>query len=318
MATRQQDGKIGADRGSREIYQEIEETRSEMDHTLDEIGERLHPKHLIDEVVALFGSDESSGSSDPKDRARMIGKRLIRKVKQHPMPALLCGGGLAWLLLEDEHHPRQPGMRRQWDDSDEHSGSFVDARTGAPYDASYGLHWRGAAAWNHDFDWSDTHEDEPTWNERAEKTLKEIQDSLSDQQRATRDKIRSSAAKLMTLSGRRRSEIHSQWDEIAEHSGSFVDARTGEPYDDSYGEQWRALVCCDVAASEDWSEEDEQRLSDKAQQSISRIKSVAQEKVPSAEQVHDKAEKIAERAVDTAKQEGQRHVEEVKEQADSR
>lgn len=257
-------------RSSEEIYREIDETRDEMDHTLDEIGERLHPKHLIDQFVGLFASDDTRESESTR-RTRQTAKQLMRKVKQHPVPALLCGGGLAWLLLEDEHDRRQPKMRRQWDDLEEHGESAVDARTGEPYADDYGAPYRGAAAWHDEFDWSDTHEDQESWNRRAEATLEEIQQSLSDSQASAREKIRSSAAKLVAVSGRRRSEIHAQWDDIAEHSGSFVDARTGEPYDESYGQQWRNLACCDIAASEELSEEDEERLSETAQQSIARM-----------------------------------------------
>jgi len=266
----------GSDRKPREIHRHIEETRSEMDHTLDEIGDRLHPKHFVDEVVEWFSSDsDGSSTREAKRRARTVGKGIVRKIKQHPVPALLCGGGLAWLLLEDEDDPRQTRLRRQWDDLDEQSGSFVDARTGASYGEAYGKRWRGAAAWDHEYDFSDNHEDEQAWTQRAQKTLDEIQSSLGDQSIAARDKLRGSASKLLGVSGRRRSEIHSQWDDLAEHSGSFVDARTGQPYDDSYGQRWQALVCCDIAASEDWSDEDEKHLSDKANESLSKMQKAA-------------------------------------------
>jgi hypothetical protein len=66
---------------------------------------------------------------------------------------------------------------------------------------------------------------------------------------------------VLAISGRKRREIHSRWANLREHSGSFVDARTGEPYDGSYGTEWRNLLAADRlaesggldASSESWS-----------------------------------------------------------------
>src|SRR5690606_15645240 len=46
-------------------------------------------------------------------------------------------------------------------------------------------------------------------------------------------------------------DIHSRWANLREHSGSYVDARTGEPYQESYGREWENLVACDVMAGAD-------------------------------------------------------------------
>ena len=270
MATRK-NGSVGdGRRSSREIEREIEHTREDMDHTLDELGERLHPKHLLEDVIDIFRSGGSNSSASTR-RAKELGQQLARKVKQNPIPALLCGAGLAWLLLEDDRPAERRDMHSQWDDLPEHSGSFVDARTGEPYDESYGQEWRGAAAWHDDYNWEDTHDDEHGWSDRASKALEDVKTSLADTSLSARDKIRASAAKLMSVSGRKRSEIHSQWADIPEHSGSFVDARTGEPYDESYGKEWRTLMCCDIAATDDWSEEDESTWSGRAQETITRM-----------------------------------------------
>ena len=48
---------------SEEIRSDIKGTRRDMDETLDELGERLHPRHLLDEVIDIFRSSPSGSAS---------------------------------------------------------------------------------------------------------------------------------------------------------------------------------------------------------------------------------------------------------------
>lgn len=259
MAYRQ-NGNHGSDhRAASEVERDIERTRGAIDRTLDEIGNRLHPQHLLHQALDLFRSSEGE-SSEWGIELRRSGERLARKVKRNPLPALMVGAGAAWLWMQDETEARRREIRRQWDDLPEHSGSFVDARTGAPYDEDYGsredaMRHGLSPAWHPNYDWSDSHDDETSWSARAESALQELRDALSDTGRSAKERLGMVAGKMVSLSGLRRSEIrralHAQWDEIPEHSGSFVDARTGEPYDDSYGESWRQLAALHALSSTD-------------------------------------------------------------------
>jgi hypothetical protein len=71
--------------------------------------------------------------------AKDLGANALKKMKNHPMPAALIGAGLAWLLF-DESSSDGNAPRGRWRDGElrEYSGSYVDARTGQPYDPSYG------------------------------------------------------------------------------------------------------------------------------------------------------------------------------------
>jgi hypothetical protein len=104
---------------------------------------------------------------------------------------------------------------------------------------------RAVPAWHREYDWSQAAEDESTWSARARAALDSIQTTLSDASRSAVDKLRSASSSLMGLCGysneQIRARMHSQWADLQEHSGSFVDARTGEPYDSSYGNEWRNL-----------------------------------------------------------------------------
>jgi len=82
------------------------------------------------------------------DVAGRAGRTLLEAVRENPVPAALMGAGLAWLLFEDKAeraYRRQHILSNQrgytgnrFTDPGTHSGSYVDARTGRPYDASYG------------------------------------------------------------------------------------------------------------------------------------------------------------------------------------
>lgn len=144
---------------SDDIRRDIDRTRTEMDRTIDELGERLQPRNLFDEVIAsvrgsLFSTSGAScrtssaagtqqWSEQVSDTASRMGRSLIEAVRENPMPAALMGAGLAWLLFEDK--AEQAYRRRRLssnadmiDELDSYSGSYVDARTGKPYEESYG------------------------------------------------------------------------------------------------------------------------------------------------------------------------------------
>src|SRR5690606_17572664 len=100
----------GYSTNSREIEQDIERTRQEMDETLDEISERLNPRHLLDEVLDMFRSEGTNrgrqyaarqAKSAGKKAARVAGKQMARTVKEHPLPSMLIAAGVAWMLYDE-------------------------------------------------------------------------------------------------------------------------------------------------------------------------------------------------------------------------
>ena len=143
---------------SADIKRDIDRTRAEMDQTVDALGNRLQPRHLVDDVLGwIRGSVEStsSGSSSISGSGTAMkdaGSKALDKLKQHPLPAALIGAGIVWMLLEGDDKSRQrAGIKAgAWpldytpDGPPTHGGSTVDARTGKPYDeATYGAEYRG-------------------------------------------------------------------------------------------------------------------------------------------------------------------------------
>lgn len=80
-------------RDSEEVRRDIEDTRSQMDETVDALADRLSPGHLIDEAwVRLRGQGEEG---------------LGQVVKEHPIPVALVGVGLGWLAVEQATESKQ-------------------------------------------------------------------------------------------------------------------------------------------------------------------------------------------------------------------
>lgn len=107
----------GGNGDSEDIKAGIEETRSHLDDTLDALSERLRPRHLLDDLLDYWHSRRSSGRGDGHkvkraashmkhqvtDSAGQAGRTVVRQVRAHPMPAVLIGAGIAWLLMERDH-----------------------------------------------------------------------------------------------------------------------------------------------------------------------------------------------------------------------
>ena len=175
------------DTSSAAIRGDISRTRSEMDSTLDQLGERLSPSHLIDDAAdfakswfGFGGSSATAATAEPVYEERVLddgtvvkirregtvasgpsdifglgdlsksGSRLASTVadavRDNPIPTAICAAGLAYAFFED---PIKKYARLQYREHfgpnaepRMHSGSFVDARTGRPYDSRYGEGYR--------------------------------------------------------------------------------------------------------------------------------------------------------------------------------
>jgi uncharacterized protein DUF3618 len=90
-------------RSSSEIKSDIRRTRDRLDDTLENLNERLSPRALINDVLSWFESrgvhQTGSGSVDSFNRGY---RNIVRQVKENPVPALLIGAGIAWLILHPE------------------------------------------------------------------------------------------------------------------------------------------------------------------------------------------------------------------------
>jgi len=93
-----------------QLRAEIEQTRAAMDQTLERLGTRVQPRHLLDDVLDFFQNENGSEDNRAQRTMREAGTVALDKLKSNPMPATLIGAGLAWLLFQDKRSgtARQP------------------------------------------------------------------------------------------------------------------------------------------------------------------------------------------------------------------
>lgn len=80
-----------------EIEHDINSTRYEMDRTMDAIGEKFHPRHVVDEFMDFFKPEAESSREALSDTGRRIGSL----VRDNPLPATLIGAGLGLFIIEN-------------------------------------------------------------------------------------------------------------------------------------------------------------------------------------------------------------------------
>jgi hypothetical protein len=111
------------------IRADIEQTRQTMDQTLDELGTKMKPHHLIDEMLGFLHLDQLDGQKLKEKAgaaAQSVGQAANRAcramtdvVREHPIPTLLIGAGLAWAFYESHQrshngngHPHEDAHAR--------------------------------------------------------------------------------------------------------------------------------------------------------------------------------------------------------------
>ena len=96
---------------ARELESEIAETRAEMSETIEAIQERLRPSNLVSdatekvktattEKVKSMADTASETAQDMMRDTRDRAYDVVEGAKQNPIPALMIGAGVAWLLMD--------------------------------------------------------------------------------------------------------------------------------------------------------------------------------------------------------------------------
>ena len=156
------------------IRTEIERTREDMSETIDEIQDRLSPRNLMSQAretvkektvgrVKQAARNVGQSASEWADQTRGAASDVTTSVRQNPWPALLIGGGTAWMLLDNVRRRRRDTEYREYDrgaygtyayESAEYSGADQGSESQGvageygtsrmPYDyETTGTRWRG-------------------------------------------------------------------------------------------------------------------------------------------------------------------------------
>ncbi len=88
-------------KSSEELERDIAHTRAEMDETVGEIQERLRPERLRRQA-------KHTVRETARDTARGASSTMIDTIKENPIPSLIAGLSVGWLVARGSHHtPRQ-------------------------------------------------------------------------------------------------------------------------------------------------------------------------------------------------------------------
>jgi hypothetical protein len=105
------------DRRIRQIRSEIDDTRSEMSQTVEEIQDRLSPGHVASRVAhtvrdATIGRVRQAGRGMQHSLRSHDGdgQSWVDQARLHPLPIAMAVGSLTWLALSSTHG-RQPSYR---------------------------------------------------------------------------------------------------------------------------------------------------------------------------------------------------------------
>src|SRR5688500_14545107 len=104
---------------SDQIEREVESSRASVQDTLRQLSDRMSPGQLVDQA---FDYMKTSGGNE-------FASNLGRSVRDNPLPLLLVGAGIGWLMMGG-----QPATRRALHD-DRRDVTRRDRTLGAPVGA---------------------------------------------------------------------------------------------------------------------------------------------------------------------------------------
>jgi len=121
-------------RRARELESEIAHTRAEMSETIEAIQEKLRPANLVSDATERVKSATTEKVKNMADTASetaqdmMRGSReraydMVEGAKQNPIPALMIGAGVAWLLMGSRNRGNDYSDR-SWSPSSRTRGAY--------------------------------------------------------------------------------------------------------------------------------------------------------------------------------------------------
>lgn len=133
-------GDAGSTQDPAELRADIRETRERLGDTLEELGARLNPRHIGEQVKENI-RDATIGrvghmARDAADRVNEVRYTMMDTIRDNPIPAAMVGIGLGWLFM----NARRQGDTRAAYGTAPYAGSarYYDERGGYAGAASYG------------------------------------------------------------------------------------------------------------------------------------------------------------------------------------
>jgi ElaB/YqjD/DUF883 family membrane-anchored ribosome-binding protein len=124
------------------IRAEIAETRDRLGDTIEEIGERLNPRNIKEQVKqnvrdATIGRVENMAHS-AVDRVNDTRRTITDTIKQNPIPAAMVGVGLGWLMYNSRQASQGASRRTYVSEYERAYGRGAGTGTGYGVPGAYG------------------------------------------------------------------------------------------------------------------------------------------------------------------------------------
>lgn len=97
------------------LEREINQTRAEMNQTLDALEHKLTAGQLLDQCLKFFG--KTGGE---------IGSSIGNSVKENPVPFLLTATGVAWMMFGPDRSKRHSGYYESGYSEERYAGTYTD------------------------------------------------------------------------------------------------------------------------------------------------------------------------------------------------
>jgi hypothetical protein len=80
---------------SEKLEQEAGRTRAQLSEVLKELRARMTPGQVIDQLIDYTREGPGAG----------LGRNLAREIRENPLPLVLIGIGIAWLMVASSRDP---------------------------------------------------------------------------------------------------------------------------------------------------------------------------------------------------------------------
>ncbi len=205
------------------LRSDIEMTRRRMDDTMDALGERLHGRHIVDEVIGFFRG-HSEGASETADRVRSklsetagtASHAVVDTVKKNPLPILMITAGAAWLA----YSAMRGRKNEEAEDTEIDDEGLYDPDTHYDRPLEYPS---GSMSSESEESGSKFEQMKGSMEDKASGAKEQVKEKLSKFGDTTREKLRSARD--------RASEIGSKVRDRASQIGEQVQQRSREVYD---------------------------------------------------------------------------------------
>lgn len=193
------------------IKADIERTRHEMSHKIDEIQDRFRPEYLKDqaqEVVRSAVQDSTDAVvSYVRTHSAELSGTLMDTIKRNPVPAAMIGLGLGWVLY-DSLTNRSSSERNNWARSYGYSGyqsgrtfaygGYATGESEVPYGGYQGSEYGGQGHYGSEA-WREQEEHASGVTAQMREKMGEARDKVGEATHQVTEQLRDASGRLQEM-----------------------------------------------------------------------------------------------------------------------